>query len=85
MYERVAVVEPKGFSHEDEEPMEIVVTEAGSITASLYALLRQALPVLENPESVHTSYRQNLVDAIRMELDGLNGEDDPGNEFDSEP
>ena len=81
MRERTVVLE----AEEAEEPLEITVTEAGSITARLYALLRKALPALENPESVPCSYRQNLVDNIRMELEGLSDESETGCWFDTEP
>ncbi len=81
MRERTVVLEVE----ETEEPLEIMVTEAGSITAQLYALLRKALPALENPESVPCSYRQTLSDSIHRELEGLSDEGDLGSWFDTEP
>ncbi len=85
MRERTVVLEPKDFFHEEaEEPLEIMVTEAGSITARLYALLRKALPALENPESVPDSYRETLTDNIRRELEGVGEEGDTWSWFDTE-
>ncbi len=54
---------------EGDEPLEIVVTNAGNITTRLYTLLRKAVPILEDPESVPAPFRQTIADAIRIELD----------------
>lgn len=72
MTEQTALVESEdALTGNDVEPFEIRVTEAGSITTRLYALLRQVLTILENPEHSSASYRQSVADAIRMELEGL--------------
>ena len=73
MRERAVVIEPNDLSHEGtEEPLGIVVTEAGGITARLYALLRQTVPILEATESVSAACRQDLARSIRRELAGRN-------------
>ncbi|GDX40071.1 hypothetical protein LBMAG21_03630 [Armatimonadota bacterium] len=73
MTEQSALAEPEdALTGDDTEPFEIVVTEAGGITARLYALLRQTVPILEEPESVSVSCRQALASSIRRELAGRN-------------
>ena len=71
MKKQTLVVEAEEFPFgEAQEPLYITITEAGSITARLYTLLRQVLPVLENPDSLSNSYRQTLASTIRKELEG---------------
>ena len=71
MAEQTAVVESEdALTDDDTETFEIVVTEAGGITARLYALLRQPITILEEPESVSVSCRQTLASSIRRELAG---------------
>ncbi len=73
MTEQTALVESEdALTGGDAEPFEIVVTEAGGITARLYALLRQTIPIMEDPESVSVSCRQALASSIRRELAGRN-------------
>ena len=73
MTEQTALVELEdALTGDDTEPFEIVVTEAGGITARLYALLRQTVPILEATESVSAACRQDLARSIRRELAGRN-------------
>ena len=54
---------------EAQQSLRIMITDAGSTVMRLHGLLRQALPLLENQESVPPSYRQKVAATIRAELE----------------
>ena len=54
---------------EEQQPLPIVITTAGSNIVRLHGLLRQVLPLLENGESVPDAYRAKVIADVRAELE----------------
>jgi len=62
-----------------EQPLRIKVTDAGQQALILRSFVRQAIPMLHNPEGYSRSQRQSLAQALTCALQGdpPNGQEEP--------
>jgi hypothetical protein len=52
------------------QPLPLTVTDGGALVVQMQSLLRQITPVLEQPDSVPNSYRQQLAERVKALLEG---------------
>ena len=57
-------------------PLSIRVTDAGGMVVKWHNLLRRCLPVLENPDSFPSAYREEIVKEMKAALETLSEEDE---------